>query len=543
MKLIFQYFYRAVQCFPRLFIISMLLSISLTVMDIFLPWGLRKYLDQLAEENSYMVLIIGVGLFAVYLFIKIFVNIRWYVSLDRFGGKYIASLSLSLQEKMAETYYSEIEKVRPEIIRNVLFTDVLNVFRVIGHQIPCMLGAFTVIIACLLVSLVYSVQLTGFIFLAAIIGFLLSWCSRKILAKSAGHTNAKLKIYDGWCTQIVEMLPLIQSHNILHYYQEHTKENLDEFIETAIVEDKKTLFWSGITNSYHSLFTICLSALLAIPVSGNSIIDLVFFTMVADLVMQQTQMMETMFQQIIKLYVSFSHVDELRSLSCKGGNVIAEKIETVEFKKVSFSYPSKVNVLKNISCYLKRGDVIHLTGINGSGKSSFIKMIVGLYPPTQGEIFLNGRAIEEYLRTSLNRQILYINQDEKCLNETFQKYLEIITSRKLEDEQYRDLLHQVALEDERIIERNGDSLSVGQRKKLFILKFIICQEEASVIILDELTAGLDVQTTRWMNNFIKTIAEERNKIILLIDHNLEDKTYFTKELLFENGKILETNYR
>lgn len=157
MKLIFQYFRAAIKQFTGLFLISFSLSIMLTVMDILLPWGLRKYLDCLTKENHYGILVAGVALFAGYLLIKIFVNVRWYISLDRFGGRYMTSLSLSLERSMAGTYYSEIEKMRPEIIRNILFTDVLNVFRVIGHQIPCMIGAIAVMAACLIVSFAYNI--------------------------------------------------------------------------------------------------------------------------------------------------------------------------------------------------------------------------------------------------------------------------------------------------------------------------------------------------------------------------------------------------
>ena len=428
MKLIFQYFHRAVRLFPRQFAASMCLVLVLTAMDTFVPWGLRKYLEQLEEKNNYSILLAGLALFAVYLLAKVFMNMAWYVSLDHFGGKYIEALSLSLENVMAGTYYSEIEKIQPSIVRNVLFTDVLNVFRVVGHHVPSMLGAFIVVLACIVVSLFYNVKLTLFILAAAGLGFLISWCSRKVLAKSAGQTNAKLKVHDSWCTQFVEMLPLVQSHNILDYYQAHTSKNLESFINTAIVEDKKTLFWSGMVQGYHSLFSIAMSALLAIPVSGNSIPDLVFFMMIADLVMQQTQKAEMMFQQIMKLHVSFAHVDQLQLLPQKTGSMTLGQVASIDFKSVYFSYPGQADVLKNLSCHLEKGDVVRLAGANGSGKSTFIKLITGLYQKKSGEILLNGKPIEGYSKESMNREILYINQDEKCLNETFRRYLEVVTS-------------------------------------------------------------------------------------------------------------------
>ncbi len=255
--------------------------------------------------------------------------------------------------------------------------------------------------------------------------------------------------------------------------------------------------------------------------------------------MQQAETAETMFQQMIKLHISFIHVDELLNLPQRNGTCKMEKIEEIDFDAVDFSYPGKDHVLREISCHLKKGDIVRLTGTNGSGKSTFIKLLTGLYPPTEGEIKLNGKSIKQYTKGSLNKQILYINQDERCLNETFQKYLEVVTSKKLEEHEFKELLNRVNLEHGRFIERNGDSLSAGQRKKLFILKFMLRREEASVIILDELTAGLDLQTTKQIYDFINYVAREKNKIILLVDHNLGSEINFTKEFVFEEGKILE----
>lgn len=538
MKLIIQYFRQAVRLFPKRFTASMLLILALTAMDTFIPWGLRNYLDWLIEENNYSAFAAGIVFFAGYLLIRVFVNIRWYISLDRFGGKYIEALSLQLERAMAETYYSEIERIKPGIVRNVLFTDVLNVFRVIGHHVPAMLGAFAVILGCAAISLAYNVKMTVFILAAAALGFLISWRSRKILAKTAGRTNAKLKQHDSWCTQFVELLPLIQTNNILGYYQERTSANLEEFVETSAAEDKKTIFWSGIVSGYHSLFSICLSALLAIPASGSSVTDLVFFTMLADIVMQQAQRAEAMFQQTVKLYVSFAHADELLNLPGKQGSEEACQAESLDFCSAAFSYPGKPDVLRDISCSFVRGDVVRLKGANGSGKSTFIKLITGLYQPERGGLMLNGRPIQQYSRESLNRQILYINQDERCLNESFRDYLEIITSRALTDEQYSELLSRAGLSgEERAIEGNGDSLSAGQRKKLFLLKFLLRREEASIIILDELTAGLDTETTRQIYTYLKVVAAKKDKIIFVVDHNLTDELDFTKNILFADGEI------
>lgn len=107
-----------------------------------------------------------------------------------------------------------------------------------------MIGAIFIFAASFAVSALYGYEITAFIFVAAVLGFFISWGSRRVLAKTAGQTNAKLKIHDGWCTQFITMLSTIQNNNILGYYQDNTSRNLKDFIRAAVAEDKKTVFWS-----------------------------------------------------------------------------------------------------------------------------------------------------------------------------------------------------------------------------------------------------------------------------------------------------------
>lgn len=538
MRLVLQYFRKAVRSFPKLFAISMLMAIFLTGLDVIMPWLLRMYLKILTELNSYYFLAIGIAFFALYLLVKVLVKTKWYVSLDCFGGKYIEKLSLHLQESLANTYYSEIEKVGPSITRNILFSDVLNMFRVIGHHVPSMLSAIIVIVACITITSVHSILTSVYIFCAALLGFAISWFSRKIIAKYAGNTNSKLKQHDSWCAQFVELLPLIQNHNIIDYYKSKTSANLNEFVETAVAEDKKSIFWSGLSGAYHTLFSLALSAILALPISGNSIPDLVFYTMVADIVMEQSQKIETMIQQIMKQRISFVHVDELLDLTHRTGTSTVNQIDDIDFVGVDYIYSNGVVALNNVSCKIEKGELIRLTGANGSGKSTFIKLLMGLYRCSNGKIFLNGVSIENFAKESINAQILYIDQDEQFLDESFKYYLELITSQNLDPVKYSDLCAQISLVDDgRVIQRNGKSLSVGQRKKLLLLKLLLGLETASVLILDEITAGLDAETTKQVYAQIKRVAESGKKIILVIDHNAPSDLDFTHTIRFINGTI------
>ena len=194
--------------------------------------------------------------------------------------------------------------------------------------------------------------------------------------------------------------------------------------------------------------------------------------------------------------------------------------------------------MHSISCQLHKGDFIRLSGPNGSGKTSFIKILTGLYPPKTGAVLFDGIPLAQYTQEKLNQHILYVGQDERCLNETFQKYLAVISGRPLSDEEFLEMLHRVQLPaDSRVICENGNSLSVGQRKKLLVLKMMLKVKDSSILILDELTAGLDAETTRQVFALVQKLAASKDKIILFVDHNCNQDLHFTCEFHFENGEL------
>lgn len=114
-----------------------------------------------------------------------------------------------------------------------------------------------------------------------------------------------------------------------------------------------------------------------------------------------------------------------------------------------------------MSCTFKKGDTVRVTGGNGSGESTFFKLLSGMYAIENGNIELNDKPVSCYSRVLLNKQILYINQDEKCLNETMNTYIRTIASRTISDEELNGMLASVELEGSGSISGNGASLSGG----------------------------------------------------------------------------------
>lgn len=542
MRLIIKYCIRTMKRCPKVFMRATGLIILITLMSALIPYGMRIFLERVIAAAHYGYAVLGILGFAVYLILKTLADIQWYRLLDELGGYCITDLSVELETAMAETFLSHIDAEETGKIKHTMYADVLDVFRVIGHHIPTLLGSAAVILASLLLAAFYDFRLMLFILGALILGTFLSVAGKKMITLKAGNTNIKLKEHHMLCDQYVDSIPLVQTNPVLPYFMDKTRKSIGDFIATSQKEDGVQVFWTEAVSHYNTLFHLALSTFLALPAAGGSIVNLVFFITLADIIMTEGQKSQLLIQQIIRAQVSFENVDKLRRLPKRQGTETLSQITGIVFTGVCFSYrEAGPEVLHDISCTLQSGDNIRLAGGNGSGKSTFIKLLTGVYPPQAGEILINGKRLDTYSQESLNEQILFVNQDEILLNESLLNYLELISGTSFDRKKAEEILQWTALAKEDItIENNGLSLSAGQRKKLLISKLLLRYEKASVIILDEPEAGLDQLMLQKYMAFLRGMFAAHEKIFLIVAHNIDHELPFDRVFQFENGKITES---
>ena len=309
------------------------------------------------------------------------------------------------------------------------------------------------------------------------------------------------------CNQYIDSMTLVQTNDVLDYFQQETTRKLSDFIQTAKKEDRLMLFWSKLSEYYNTISTMLLSVLLLIPSWGGSIGNLIFIN-------SQGQNAQELLRQIMRAQVSFENVDKVCKLEPRQKAESLTDVESIEFDSVCFSYASGAPALTQVSCCLQKGQMVRLMGENGCGKSTFIKLLLGLYRPDSGTIRINSQSVDAYCKHDMSRQFLYVGQEEIFLNETVENYLHIITQNKGETVTY--LLKEYDMAADRAIENEGKSLSVGQRKKLLIMKMLLRIEEASVLIVDEIEAGLDQETREKYEQLLNFIAKKKNKLIIVV---------------------------
>ena len=220
----------------------------------------------------------------------------------------------------------------------------------------------------------------------------------------------------------------------------------------------------------------------------------------------------------------------------------------IEFKNVSFKYPGSNNYsLKNINLKINNGEHLAVVGRNGSGKTTFIKLMCRLYDVTEGEILINGVNIKDYTEESINRLYSVVFQDFQMFSLPVSD--NISADKKYDRERMLDCLEQANIKDRILnmpnkensylykdIDKTGVEISGGEAQKLALARALY--KNSPVVILDEPTAALDPVAENEIYNRFNSFVE--NKTAIYISHRLSSCVFCSRIAVFDNARLAET---
>lgn len=226
------------------------------------------------------------------------------------------------------------------------------------------------------------------------------------------------------------------------------------------------------------------------------------------------------------------------------------KTDSVEivFDHVTFRYPgTDKDIFRDFSFTIHSGERLAIVGVNGAGKTTLVKLICGLYAPTEGHIYINGTDIREYSRQALYNLYGTVFQDFNILAFTIKENV-ACTSRKIDEEKVIEALESVGLGDKikgfekgldqmmlKIIDEDGTDFSGGERQKLAIARALY--KDAPMVIMDEPTAALDALAEAEIYESFSSLVE--GKTAVYISHRLASTRFCDKIALFDQNGLRE----
>ena len=308
MKIIVSYFIEAAKKFKLSFCKSFLMTVLVSLVNLATIIYFRLILNHISTSSfeimKYLMIL------CLLLVCTSFINVLWSISLDKFGGEYIAYLVHQCQTSIHNTQYKNIDSSK---ISHTLYNDILNIFRVVGNFIPSLLCSAMLIILLLIFSITIDLFISLFLLCSIIVGIMISYVSRKIIVKSSTSTNQKLKEYYNTLHEYTDKVEYIKTNNLLSYFVNITQTRIANFISSSVKEDKKIYFFSTFTQNYNSLMQFILSILLSLPVYQNSLPNLAFYIILFNFLMSQGQRMGLLFQQINRNRICVSNIADIRN--------------------------------------------------------------------------------------------------------------------------------------------------------------------------------------------------------------------------------------
>ena len=248
---------------------------------------------------------------------------------------------------------------------------------------------------------------------------------------------------------------------------------------------------------------------------------------------------------IIEVRQGTKRILEISDIKADVNNELAESNfefnSSIEFKDFNFGYGEGNNALENINFTINKGEIIGIVGKTGSGKTTFIKQLLRLYPVNENTLLLDGKGIERYYDYSVRAKIGYAPQEYQLFSKSIKENV-LFYRYNLED-RLEEVLEQADIKKDisrfkdgidTLVGENGLSLSGGQKQRLGIARALL--SDPDILILDDSLSAVDSNTEKTIIENIKKTREGKTNII--VAHRISAVRHADKIVVLDNGKIL-----
>jgi len=539
--------------YKSLYIIAILSTLMLTVINLAAPKALSKMTGIVSEgvtkEGMSQIVVLTFIIAGLYLLRILFRFLSNYLA-HKAAWNLVGDLRTKTYDKLEHMHIGYFHDKQTGDLMSRIVNDTRDFELLYAHMIPESITNVVTFLGVLIMLLTINVKLAlitcaplPLIFLSGIIFSKKVRPFFKISQKKMGELSGKLQ-------DNLSGIHEIQSFGREEYETGKVDESNFSHIKAMLTALKFSAIFHPSVEFISSLGTVLVVAfggLLAYK-EGLKVEDIVAFLLYLSLfyapVTGLANLLESMQQSLAGAERVMAVLDAPCEIVDKKDAVSLKDVKgEIEFKNVSFSYEEGIPVLDNVSFKCEPGKMLALVGPTGVGKTTLTQLISRFYEPTSGQILIDGKDINDVTIESLRQNISPVLQDTFLFNGTIAENIgyaypeatleEIKEAAKIANI-HEDILAMPNGYDTIVGER-GLRLSGGQKQRVSIARAIL--RKSPIIILDEATASVDVETEKQIQEAIGGIVGSRT--IIAIAHRLSTIRNADKILVIEDGKITE----
>jgi ATP-binding cassette subfamily B protein len=215
----------------------------------------------------------------------------------------------------------------------------------------------------------------------------------------------------------------------------------------------------------------------------------------------------------------------------------------IELQRVRFAYEGAATVFDDLSVRIPAGQRVGLVGYSGSGKSTFVSLILRLYEPQSGRVLIDGTDVRQITQESLHAHLGLIPQDPSLFHRSLMENIRYGRQGASDEEvvaaarkaHAHDFIQNAPGGYAALVGERGIKLSGGQRQRVAIARVIL--KDAPILILDEATSSLDSVTEKAIQETLSDLM--RGRTVLVVAHRLSTIAHLDRILVFDGGRIVE----
>ena len=389
-----------------------------------------------------------------------------------------------------------------------------------------------------------TLMLTAFLPVFAVLSFVIFRYTR-LLHKRLRDKFSEMNVY---VNENLGAYRVVKAFAREDYENQRLNKLSTEYQDIAIDNAKKRLYFSTplhLTARLMSIFGLCVAAIYVIRGEMTVGMLTIFNTFVFNLqepvrsittLISVTQQVLVSANKIYGLYTTEPDVGNASELQSKHG-----RIKTIEFRDVSLELDG-CRILDHINLKISTGQTLAIMGPTGAGKTILISLLIRLYDPTEGAIYINGVNARRIDLQKLRREIAIATQDVFLFSDTIDSNIaysnpdmsEEMVRQMAETAQAADFIEKLSDGYDTIIGERGIGLSGGQRQRIALARAVA--KDSSLIILDDTTSAVDMETEV---SILQELRKITNKIKVIVAQRISSVQDADEIIILQNGRITE----